>query len=132
MASWFRAKMPGPAGAGQAPPPKAYLGVTCPTLNISGQVHRVPGIVSVELEALPATQRTACFPVDHTSQQVSHPRRGRVPREDLGTWGQGGVLATVLGQVERAWAGGTHAHGRVLLRGVRPVPLLGGKEPCFG
>ena len=73
----------------QAPPPQASLGATCPTLEISGQVHRVPRLVSRELEALPATQRTPSFPVDHTSHQVFPPnaRTGRVPREDLRTWG---------------------------------------------
>ena len=50
-----------------------------PPLEISGQVHRVPGPVSELREALTATQRTARFPVDHTAQQLSHPRRGRVP-----------------------------------------------------
>ena len=112
--------MRGPAGAEQASPPKAYLRVTCPTLNISGQVHRVPGIVSVELEALPATQRTACFPVDHTSQQVSHPRRGRVPREDLGTWDPGRGPATV----QRARVEETHAQVWVLPVGLWPGPPL--------
>ena len=78
------------------------------------------------MEALPATQRTLRFPVDHTSQQVSHTRRRRVPREDLGTWGRGGGLATVPRPVEWAWVGGTDAQGRVLPWGLRPVPRLGG------
>ena len=69
----------GAAQAQAGPPPQASLRATCPALEISGQVHRVPGLVSELTEALPATQRTVRFPVDHTSQQPSHPRRGRVP-----------------------------------------------------
>ena len=84
-AGWFQAKTRGHAGAGQAPPPQANLGPTCPTLEISGQVHRVPGTVSMELDAFPPTQSTAPFPEDHTSEQVCQPRRGRVPRGELGT-----------------------------------------------
>ena len=67
-------------------PTTASLGATYTTLKMSGQVHRVPGLVSGETEALPATQRTTRSPVGRTSQQLSHPRRGRVPRE---TWGPG-------------------------------------------
>ena len=89
-AGWFRAKMRARAGAvaGQAPQPEASPGATCPTLEISGQVHRFPGVVSVEVDARPAPWKTALFPIDHTPQQVSHPRRGRVPRVELGTRGR--------------------------------------------
>ena len=69
----------GAAQAQAGPTPRASLRATCPPLEISGQVHRVPGLVSELTEALPATQRTARFPVDHTGQPVSHPARGRVP-----------------------------------------------------
>ena len=78
-AGGFRAKTPDPAGSGQAAPPEASLGATGPTLDISGLLHRVLVVMSVELEALPATQRSVPFPVDHTCQPVSHPARGRVP-----------------------------------------------------
>ena len=77
--SWCPAKTRGPAGSGQAPPPEASLRATCPTLQVSGPVYRVPGVVSVEREDLPATQRTSPFPVDHTSQLLTHTRRGKVP-----------------------------------------------------
>ena len=79
------AKMWDQAGTGQALPTEASLGAMCPTLEISGQVHRVPGTVSMELDAFPPTQSTAPFPEDHTSEQVCQPRRGRVPRGELGT-----------------------------------------------
>ena len=72
-ASSFRANTWGRAGPGQAPPKQASLRAMCPTLEKSGQVHRVPGPVSELREALTATQRTARFPVDHTCQPVSHP-----------------------------------------------------------
>ena len=110
----------------QAPPPQASLRATGPTLETSGQVHRIPGVVSGETEAFPATQRTARFPVDHTSQHLCHPCRGRVPREDLRTWGLGGGPAKVPRQVERAWAGRTIALGPVLLWCLRPGPSPGG------
>ena len=66
-AGGFQAERRGRAGAGQAPPPEASLWATCPTLEISGQVPRVPGGVSVELHAGPATQRTGRFPVAQAS-----------------------------------------------------------------
>ena len=75
----------GPRMRGQAPSPQACLRATGPALEISCQVHRVPGVVSGETEVLPATQRTPRFLLDPTSQQLSNPGRGRVPREDLGT-----------------------------------------------
>ena len=78
-AGWFSGQEAGPRRRRQAPPPQASLRATCPPLEISGQVHRVPGLVSELTEALPAIQRTVRFPVDHTSQQLSHPRRGRAP-----------------------------------------------------
>ena len=75
----------GPRMRRQAPSPQACLRATGPALEISCQVHRVPGVVSGETEVLPATQRTPRFLLDPTSQQLSNPGRGRVPREDLGT-----------------------------------------------
>ena len=75
----------GPRMHKQAPSLQACLRATGPTLEISCQVHRVPGVVSGETEVLPATQRTPRFLLDPTSQQLSNPGRGRVPREDLGT-----------------------------------------------
>ena len=75
----------GPRMRGQAPSPQACLRATGPALEISCQVHRVPGVVSGETEVLPATQRTPRFLLDPTSQQLSNRGRGSVPREDLGT-----------------------------------------------
>ena len=49
MASWFPAKTRGPAGSGKAPPPEASIEAKFPTLDISGQVDRVAGVISVEL-----------------------------------------------------------------------------------
>ena len=75
----------GPRMRRQAPPTTSAPRARGPTRETSGRVHRIPGVVSGETEAFPATQRTARFPVDHTSQHLCHPRRGRVPREHLGT-----------------------------------------------
>ena len=52
---WFWAKVRGRVGAGQARPPPGAL---CPTLDMSGQVHRVPGVVSLEVEALSPSRKT--------------------------------------------------------------------------
>ena len=52
----------GAAQAQAGPTPRASLRATCPPLEISGQVHRVPGLVSELTEALPATHRTPRFP----------------------------------------------------------------------
>ena len=89
------------AAAGLAPPPGAFLWATCPTLELNGQLTRVPLGVSVELHAGPATQSNPSFPVAHLFQQVSHPHRGRIPRDDLGSWGLGGVQPWF-----RAWESG--------------------------
>ena len=108
------------------PPPQASLWATFPTLEISGQVPRVPGVVSVELVDRPATPRTARFPVAHTSRQVSHPRRGREAREELGTWDRAGGLASVPRRVQWAPGGRDPRPWMVLPWGVGPVHSLDG------
>ena len=130
-AGWFRAKTWGGQAQGRPPPTTSLPGATCPTLEISGQVHRVPGLGWGELEVLPATQRTERFPVDATSQQVSHRRRGRVPREDLGTWGRGGGPAKLPCQVEQARRRGTNANGWVLPWGHLLRPSCAAKSIAF-
>ena len=98
---------------------------TCPTLEISCQVHGVRGTVSVQLGAFPPTHSTVSFPGGHTSDQVSHPCKGRLPSEAPRTWRLDGVSATVQRQVERALAmQPTPRTGSPV--GVRPVLLLGG------
>ena len=77
-AGWFTGQEAGPRRRKYAPPPASIPPGNVPPLEISGQVHRVPGLVSELTEALPAIPRTMCFPVDHTSRKLSHPRRGRV------------------------------------------------------
>ena len=77
--------------------------------------------MTIELDALPFVKRTEFFPGDHTSEQVSHPRKGRVPWEEPGTRGRDGVPAKVKREVELVRAGGTHALGLALPRGVRPA-----------
>ena len=56
----------GPRRRKQAPPPHEHpsraTGPPPPPLEISGQVHRVPGLLSELREALPATHRTKRFP----------------------------------------------------------------------
>ena len=81
--------------------------------------------MSMELDPLPVTWRTALFSLTHTFTPVCYPRKGTVPREELGTRGQHGVPAMVpppkcsgsvcLAQVPR----------RILPGGVRPgLPLV--------
>ena len=50
----------------------------------------------METEALPATQRTARFPLGHTAQQHSQPRTDSVLRTDLETGGLGGGFSMEL------------------------------------
>ena len=50
----------------------------------------------METEALPATQRTALFPLGHTAPQHSQPRKDRVLRPDLDTGGLGGGYSMEL------------------------------------
>ena len=122
----FRARTWGRARAGQVPPAPASLRATHPTHEITGQVPRVPELVTRETEALPATQRTVCFPLAHTSHQLSQPpQRQSAPGilGDRGLWpgvGHGSPPGGV------AQAGGTHAHRGVLPWGLRDEPCLGG------
>ena len=73
----------------------------------------------MELDPLPVTWRTTLFSLTHTFTQVCHPRKGRVPREELGTRGLNGVPATVPPQVQRDLVVRTQAQGRILSWGVR-------------
>ena len=61
----------------------------------------------MELDPLPVTWRTALFSLTHTFTQVCHPRKGRVPREELGTRGQHGVPAMVPPQMQWVRVSGT-------------------------
>ena len=77
------------------------------------------------------TGSSPCHPEDRTISRGPHlparlpPPQRQSAREELGTWGPDGVLATVLRQGERVPAGVTHVHGRVLPRRLRPAPRLG-------
>ena len=124
----------GPRRRKQAPPQEHPSGQRAPPpLEISGQVHRVPGLLSELREALPATHRTKRFP-PWTTRPSSSPTpaeaecQGRT--RDLGP-GRGaghGSAPGGAGPGGRAGgrAGGTLVHGPVLLWGVWPVPRLGG------
>ena len=74
----------GPRMRRQAPSPQGCLRATGPTLEISCQVHRVPGVVSGETEVLPATQRTPRFLLDPTCQRSPTPAEAECPGK---TWG---------------------------------------------
>ena len=56
-AGWFRAKRRGRAGASRPHPKSIPPGNVPPPLEISGQVHGVPGLVSELTEALPGQER---------------------------------------------------------------------------
>ena len=62
-ASWFRAKT-WVAHAHSVPPSTSLPRVTLPTLELSDHLHRVPRLLSGEMEAHPSTQRIARFPLD--------------------------------------------------------------------
>ena len=61
-ASWFRAKT-WVAHAHSVPPSTSLPRVTLPTLELSDHLHRVPRLLSGEMEAHPSTQRIARFPL---------------------------------------------------------------------
>ena len=82
--------------------------VKCPTLRghmthleRSQQFYRVPAHLFGEIEVLPATQRTARFPLGNTAQKQTQPRTDTVRRRDLWTRGLGGEFSRELskGQV---------------------------------
>ena len=104
---------PGAAHAHEGPQPQAALRATGPTLGISCPVNRVPGVVSGEREALRATQKTASFPVEHTSRQLSRPRKAECPVK-TGAPGAGAGGRQGFAPGEPAPSSGTHAHRRVL------------------
>ena len=120
-AGWFEAKTQGCACAGRHPQHRPPSGKRAPPYRYQAGFTRSLGWVRGR-ETLPAPHRTARFLADHPFQQVSHPRRGRVPREDLVTWGQGGGPAKVPCQMDMNRAVGSQAPGRVLPWGLRPGP----------
>ena len=75
----FQAKMQGHAGTGQAPNKKPPSGQRAQPWRYQARFTGSLGLCPRNWT--PASQRTPCFPVDHTSQQVSHPRRGKMPRK---------------------------------------------------
>ena len=87
-AGQFRAQTRNPACAPRPLHHKPHSGQHAPPLSNQA---RFPG----SLGTGPGTRKPVLAPEDrtfspgHTSQQFSRPRIGRVPREDLGTWGQG-------------------------------------------
>ena len=126
LAVW--AKRWASVGAGRPPHHEPASGQRAPPLIIrpgsQGPWARVRGTGSP-----PCTPEDREFSRGPYFQQVSHPRRGRVPREDLETWGLGGARATVPRPVDMDSAGGTHAHGWVLPWGLRPAPAWVAKSP---
>ena len=65
-------------------------------LERSQQFYRVHAHLFGETEALPATQRTARFPLGHTDQHHSQPRTDSVLRTDLDTGALGGEFSMEL------------------------------------
>ena len=123
-AGWFGAKKQGRAGAGRHSQLKRPSGKSTPPLKYQIRFTGCLGS-SRGNGALPATQRTTGFPVDHTSQQLCHPRRGRVPRENLGTLSRAGGRLRFSARWIRPRVEETHAQVWVLPVGLWPGPLLG-------
>ena len=114
----------GAAHAQEGPQPQAALRATGPTLGISCPVNRVPGVVSGEREALRATQKTASFPVEHTSRQLSRPRKAECPEKTgapgAGKGGRQGFAPGGASPIERNPRPPTGS-----APGLRPEPCLG-------
>ena len=111
----------GPRMRRQSPQHRPPSGPRAPPLRYQAGFTRslgwVPGPGSP-----PCTALDRDFPADNPFQQVSHPRRGRLPREDLGTWGLDGWPARVPHQMEMDRAGGSQAPGGVLPWVLSPGP----------
>ena len=114
----------GAAHAREGPQPQAALRATGPTLGKACPVNRVPGVLSGEREALRATQKTASFPVEHTSRQLSHPRKAECPEKTgapgAGAGGRQGFAPGGASPIERNPRPPTGSAG-----GLRPEPCLG-------
>ena len=113
--------------AQEGTPNTSLLGATCHTLDISGQVNRVPELMSGETEALPATRGPHVFPWTTLPSSSPTPAKAECTGKTKGSGGQGRGPATIPRQVEEDWAGGTHAHGRVLQGGLRPASTPSGR-----
>ena len=107
----FLAKMRDSAGTGQAIPPEASLGETGPTLEISCQVHGVPGTLSVELHAFCPMQSRRVFLETALASRTLAPAKAECPGKNwgpgAGTGGLDRVADTVPCQVEWVQVGGT-------------------------
>ena len=76
---------------------QAHLSLGSPDPPLSCQTICTGSLgTCLETEAHPATQRTARFPMGHTSQQLSQLLRDSVCRKDLGTGGLGRGFSRVL------------------------------------
>ena len=121
---WLVSGPDGAAHAQEGPQPQAALRATGPTLGISCPVNRVPGVVSGEREALRATQKTASFPVEHTSRQLSHARKAECPEKTgapgAGKGGRQGFAPGGASPIERNPRPPTGS-----APGLRPEPCLG-------
>ena len=84
----FRAKTRDPAGSGQAAPPEASLGATGPTPDISGLLHRVPGVVSRGTGSSPRHPEVRSFSRGPHLPARLPPRQRQSAREELGTWAE--------------------------------------------
>ena len=97
-ASWFRAKT-WVAHAHSVSPSTSLPRVTLPTLELSDHLHRVPRLLSGEMEAHPSTQRIARFPL------ATLPSRSPTSSETVWegkTWGPGAWTGDFPGDSLRA------------------------------
>ena len=92
--AWFRANT-WAAHAHSGSQAHASLGSPDPPLSCQTICTGSLG-TCLETEAHPATQRTARFPMGHTSQQLSQHLRHSVRRKDLGNGGLGGGFSRGL------------------------------------
>ena len=124
-AVWFRAKVQGWAGPGLDIQPQPPSGQRTPHLRcqarFTGSLGSCPGKRKPSLP--PRGPRVLAWTALPSSSPT--PAEAECPGKP-GDLGPGRVPATTPRQVERARAGGTHPHGRVLSGGLRPGTLLGG------
>ena len=128
---WFRSKTAAGQGQGRPPLQKPPLGKRDPPLRY--QVG-----FTGSLGCCPRNGSPPFHPEDRVfsrgpplAASPLGPQR-QSARGSPGDLGPGPGPAKVPGQVERALAGGTLAHGPVLPWGLRPVPSSGRSESSFG
>ena len=131
-ASSLRAHIMGRAGAGPALPTEASLRATCPTLEISGWVHRALGTMSLELDVSRCSRGPQDFLETTLPTRTPPPAKAECPRQKQGPGASKGRRP----QFHARWSGPGRAGPTPTDRFSRGdsglCPPWAAKESCFG